>query len=164
MQPPWSIIGRTGKAPCRGQRLSSNVRFFVPRFNLRETQMATKPPAKPKSPMTPAAASRIQGATARANNGVVEKSTFAARAQSAAAKTTSAPAAKAASKTISSPSTGKASKTAAGSALSQVAPKKVTSPAAASAASKTLRDGRTSASSKSAAGSALSQKPPAKKR
>ena len=126
---------QAGSAP-----FTSNVRFFVPRFNLKETQMA----AKPKSPMTPAAASRIQGATARANNGVVEKSTFAARAQSAAAKTTSAPAAKAASKTISSPSTAKASRTAAGSALSQVAPKKVTSPAAASAASKTLRDGRTS--------------------
>ena len=26
VQPPWVIIGRTGKAPCRSQRLSSNVR------------------------------------------------------------------------------------------------------------------------------------------
>ena len=62
--------------------------------------MATKPPTKSKSSMTPVAASRIQGTNARKNNGVIEKQTFPARAQSAAAKNTSASAAKAASKTV----------------------------------------------------------------
>jgi hypothetical protein len=38
------------------------------------------------SPMTPVAASRIQGATAKGNGGGVAKGSFAARAQSAAAK------------------------------------------------------------------------------
>jgi hypothetical protein len=36
--------------------------------------------------MTPAAAARVQSATARSNNGQVPASSFAARAQSAAAK------------------------------------------------------------------------------
>jgi hypothetical protein len=36
--------------------------------------------------MTPTAASRIQGATAKGNGGGVSKGSFAARAQSAAAK------------------------------------------------------------------------------
>ncbi len=38
------------------------------------------------TPMTPKDASRIQAAEARKNNGKVEKGSFAARAQSAAAK------------------------------------------------------------------------------
>lgn len=42
--------------------------------------------SKAKSPMTPNAAARIQGATAKANGGVVPKGSFATRAQSAAAK------------------------------------------------------------------------------
>ncbi len=46
----------------------------------------TSTPAAPASPMTPAAASRIQGATAKGNGGGVTKGSFAARAQSAAAK------------------------------------------------------------------------------
>ncbi|MBS9824350.1 MULTISPECIES: hypothetical protein [Vibrio harveyi group] len=41
--------------------------------------------AKP-TPMTPSAASRIQGAQAKANGGQIAKGTFATRAQSAAAK------------------------------------------------------------------------------
>jgi hypothetical protein len=41
-----------------------------------------------KSPMTPAAAARIQSATAKTNNGQVSKGSFAARATSAAAKNT----------------------------------------------------------------------------
>jgi len=41
------------------------------------------------TPMTPAAAARIQSATARASGGQVAKSSFAARAQSAAAKNSS---------------------------------------------------------------------------
>ena len=41
---------------------------------------------KPKTPMTPDAASRIQSATAKAGNGKVEKNSFAARAQSSSAK------------------------------------------------------------------------------
>ncbi len=44
------------------------------------------PPVGTGSPMTPAAASRIQGATAKSNGGSVAKGSFAARAQSAAAK------------------------------------------------------------------------------
>lgn len=50
--------------------------------------MTTKTSAatRPATPMTPSAASRIQGATAKANSGVVAKGSFAARAQSAAAK------------------------------------------------------------------------------
>lgn len=40
----------------------------------------------PSSPMTPVAASRIQGATAKVNGGGAAKGSFAARAQSAAAK------------------------------------------------------------------------------
>ena len=46
----------------------------------------TSTPTGPASPMTPAAASRIQGATAKGNGGGVSKGSFAARAQSAAAK------------------------------------------------------------------------------
>jgi len=38
------------------------------------------------TPMTPQAAGRIQSATAKANGGGVSKDSFAARAQSAAAK------------------------------------------------------------------------------
>lgn len=41
--------------------------------------------AKP-TPMTPSAASRIQGAQAKANGGQIAKGSFATRAQSAAAK------------------------------------------------------------------------------
>lgn len=44
------------------------------------------PTTAPASPMTPAAASRIQGATAKGNGGGVAKGSFPARAQSAAAK------------------------------------------------------------------------------
>lgn len=40
----------------------------------------------PTVPMTPAAASRIQGVTAKANGGAVAKGSFATRAQRAAAK------------------------------------------------------------------------------
>jgi hypothetical protein len=40
----------------------------------------------PATPMTPVAAARIQGATAKANGGAVAKESFAARAQRAAAK------------------------------------------------------------------------------
>ena len=43
-----------------------------------------------KTPMTPAAASRIQSATARQSGGHVSKSTFAARAQRTAARAQSA--------------------------------------------------------------------------
>ena len=52
------------------------------------TDMNTKTstPAAPASPMTPAAASRIQGVTAKGNGGGVAKGSFPARAQSAAAK------------------------------------------------------------------------------
>ncbi|MCA8353005.1 hypothetical protein [Burkholderia cepacia] len=39
----------------------------------------------PHTPMTPAAASRIQSATAKANGGKVSADSFAARAQAAAA-------------------------------------------------------------------------------
>lgn len=46
----------------------------------------TSSPAAPSVPMTPTAAARIQGATAKANGGVVTKGSFAARAQRAAAK------------------------------------------------------------------------------
>lgn len=42
-------------------------------------------PSSARTPMTPAAASRIQGATARAGNGTVARGSFAARAQTAAA-------------------------------------------------------------------------------
>lgn len=47
-----------------------------------------------KAPMTPAAAARIQSATAKAGNGQVAKGSFPARAQSAAAKNAGAPASK----------------------------------------------------------------------
>lgn len=40
----------------------------------------------PTTPMTTAAAARIQGATARSHGGAVSKGSFAARAQSVAAK------------------------------------------------------------------------------
>ncbi|MEN9398758.1 MAG: hypothetical protein RLZ81_3288 [Pseudomonadota bacterium] len=43
-------------------------------------------PATPATPMTPQAAARIQSATARQQSGQVAKGSFAARAQSAAAK------------------------------------------------------------------------------
>lgn len=46
----------------------------------------TSSTAAPASPMTQAAASRIQGTTAKGNRGGVTKGSFAARAQSAAAK------------------------------------------------------------------------------
>ena len=46
----------------------------------------TSTPATPAAPTTPTAASRIQGATAKSNGGGVAKGSFAARAQSAAAK------------------------------------------------------------------------------
>lgn len=46
----------------------------------------TSTPASPANPMTSSAAARIQGATAKANGGAVAKGSFAARAQSAAAK------------------------------------------------------------------------------
>lgn len=46
----------------------------------------TSTPAAPASPMTTAAAARIQGATAKNNGGSVAKGSFAARAQSVAAK------------------------------------------------------------------------------
>ncbi len=45
----------------------------------------TKKTATPATPMTPAAASRIQSATARSSGGQVAARSFAARAQSAAA-------------------------------------------------------------------------------
>ena len=41
---------------------------------------------KSSTPMTPAAASRIQSATAKSNGGQVSSNSFASRAQSAAAK------------------------------------------------------------------------------
>lgn len=44
----------------------------------------------PRSPMTPAAAARIQSTTARANGGKVVSDSFAARALSAAAHNASA--------------------------------------------------------------------------
>ena len=47
--------------------------------------MTTKNSA-PATPMTPAAASRIQAATARSGGGVVNKGSFAAHAQRVAAK------------------------------------------------------------------------------
>ena len=52
------------------------------------TDMTTKTstPIAPVSPMTQAAASRIQSTTARSNGGGVPKGSFAARAQRAAAK------------------------------------------------------------------------------
>ncbi|MFT5706018.1 MAG: hypothetical protein ACI9ES_000289 [Oceanospirillaceae bacterium] len=42
--------------------------------------------SKSKTPMTPTAASRIQGAAAKSNGGQVTKGSFAAKAQSVAAK------------------------------------------------------------------------------
>ncbi|MEO2069028.1 MAG: hypothetical protein ABGX27_05895 [Desulfurobacteriaceae bacterium] len=48
--------------------------------------MAKKSSRCPKNPMTPEAAARIQSATARANGGITPKGSFAAKAQSAAAK------------------------------------------------------------------------------
>jgi hypothetical protein len=45
-----------------------------------------KEAATPKTPMSAEAAARIQRATAKANDGVVGKRSFAARAQRAAAK------------------------------------------------------------------------------
>lgn len=45
--------------------------------------------SKGKAPMTKAAASRIQSATAKANGGRTPKGSFAAKAQSAAAKNSS---------------------------------------------------------------------------
>lgn len=46
----------------------------------------TSNPSAPTTPMTAAAAARIQGATAKANGGGVANGSFAARAQGAAAK------------------------------------------------------------------------------
>jgi hypothetical protein len=46
----------------------------------------TSTPNAPTAPMTQSAASRIQAATARTNGGTVAKGSFAARAQSVAAK------------------------------------------------------------------------------
>ena len=46
----------------------------------------TSTPSVPTTPMTRTAAARIQGATAKANGGVVSKGSFAARAQSVVAK------------------------------------------------------------------------------
>lgn len=46
----------------------------------------THTPAAPVTPMTEAAAARIQSATAKANGGPVPKGSFAARAQRAAVK------------------------------------------------------------------------------
>ncbi len=46
----------------------------------------TSTPVAPASPMTLAAASRIQGSTAKGNGGGVVKGSFAARVQRAAAK------------------------------------------------------------------------------
>lgn len=46
----------------------------------------TSAPSAPATPMTATAAARIQGATAKANGGMVAKGSFAARAQSTAAK------------------------------------------------------------------------------
>ena len=46
----------------------------------------TSTPLAPATPMNGPAAARIQGATAKANGGAVAKGSFAARAQSAAAK------------------------------------------------------------------------------
>ena len=46
----------------------------------------TSTPSAPATPMTAVAAGRIQGATVKSNGGAVAKGSFAARAQSAAAK------------------------------------------------------------------------------
>lgn len=46
--------------------------------------------SKSSTPMTPAAASRIQSATAKSNNGQVSSDSFASRAQASAAKNSSA--------------------------------------------------------------------------
>ena len=46
----------------------------------------TSTPSSPVTPMTGTAAARIQSATAKTNGGSVSKGSFAARAQSAAAK------------------------------------------------------------------------------
>lgn len=46
----------------------------------------TSTPAVPANPMTAMAAARIQSATAKNSGGVVAKGSFAARAQSSAAK------------------------------------------------------------------------------
>lgn len=46
--------------------------------------MPSKPSKKSKTPMTSQSAARIQSTTARSNDGIVEKATFAARAQAAA--------------------------------------------------------------------------------
>tara|TARA_E500000331_G_scaffold345787_1_gene383789 strand:- start:594 stop:749 length:156 start_codon:yes stop_codon:yes gene_type:complete len=48
--------------------------------------LTSKVNAKPSTAMTPQAAQRIQSATAKANGGIVPKSSFAARATSSAAK------------------------------------------------------------------------------
>ena len=46
----------------------------------------TSTPTRPISPMTPAAVSRIQSATAKVNGGGVARGSFAARAQGTVAK------------------------------------------------------------------------------
>lgn len=48
--------------------------------------MAKSKSSAPKAPMTKAAASRIQASSSKANGGTTPKGSFAARAQSAAAK------------------------------------------------------------------------------
>lgn len=57
-------------------------------FKGKVTKMASKTsaPSTTRSPMTAAAAARIQSATAKATGGVVAKGSFAARAQSTVAK------------------------------------------------------------------------------
>lgn len=46
----------------------------------------TATPSQARTPMTPAAAARVQSATARTNGGQAPSGSFAARAQSAAAR------------------------------------------------------------------------------
>jgi hypothetical protein len=83
----WEIFSE----PCRESKRQVLQDDVVPRLvltYLKGMNMTTKtstPPARP-IPMTAVAAARIQGATAKANGGAVTKGSFAARAQSAAAK------------------------------------------------------------------------------
>lgn len=70
-------------------RIYSRCRRAAFGTNLSERNiMTTKTSSRstPASPMTTTAAARIQGSTAKSNGGAVAKGSFAARAQSAAAK------------------------------------------------------------------------------
>lgn len=78
------FTGRAGDGhPATGLQFSLSPIPAI--FN--KVNIMTKPsrPSAPRNPMTPAAASRIQSATAKQHGGAVPAGSFAARVQSAAA-------------------------------------------------------------------------------